>query len=387
MTVCQGFTAPGYEAVRDAFENNFAQGLEVGASFSAYHRGEKVVDIWGGVADPETGRAWDEHTMAVVFSTTKGVTAICAHKLAQEGALDIDAPVAKYWPEFAQNGKDDLPVSYLLSHRAGLAWLDGALTPDEVWAWDPVIAMLEAQVPAWKPGTEHGYHAVTYGYLVGEVIKRITGVSVGTYFRRELAEPLGLDFWIGLPASEESRVATLVGGLTPDTAEMDPDARAFIDSIMGPETELGKALSMSGALSNDIFNTRDFHAAEVPAAGGIGEARAIAKLYAACVGTVDGIRVLTPEQVKLATVQQTEGPNRVIMGLDLQFGLGFFVPSSIVNVGGPNSFGHFGAGGSVGWADPDAEFAFGYVMNKMGLGLAGDTRVQDLVGACYAAAQ
>jgi CubicO group peptidase (beta-lactamase class C family) len=387
MTVCQGFTAPGYEAVRDAFENNFAQGLEVGASFSAYHRGEKVVDIWGGVADPETGRAWDEHTMAVVFSTTKGVTAICAHKLAQEGALDIDAPVAKYWPEFAQNGKDDLPVSYLLSHRAGLAWLDGALTPDEVWAWDPVIAMLEAQVPAWKPGTEHGYHAVTYGYLVGEVIKRITGVSVGTYFRRELAEPLGLDFWIGLPASEESRVATLVGGLTPDTAEMDPDARAFIDSIMGPETDLGKALSMSGALSNDIFNTRDFHAAEVPAAGGIGEARAIAKLYAACVGTVDGIRVLTPEQVKLATVQQTEGPNRVIMGLDLQFGLGFFVPSSIVNVGGPNSFGHFGAGGSVGWADPDAEFAFGYVMNKMGLGLAGDTRVQDLVGACYAAAQ
>jgi len=387
MTVCQGFTAPGYEAVRDAFENNFAQGLEVGASFSAYHRGEKVVDIWGGVADPETGRAWDEHTMAVVFSTTKGVTAICAHKLAQEGALDIDAPVAKYWPEFAQNGKDDLPVSYLLSHRAGLAWLDGALTPDEVWAWDPVIAMLEAQVPAWKPGTEHGYHAVTYGYLVGEVIKRITGVSVGTYFRRELAEPLGLDFWIGLPASEESRVATLVGGLTPDTAEMDPDARAFIDSIMGPETELGKALSMSGALSNDIFNTRDFHAAEVPAAGGIGEARAIAKLYAACVGPVDGIRVLTPEQVKLATVQQTEGPNRVIMGLDLQFGLGFFVPSSIVNVGGPNSFGHFGAGGSVGWADPDAEFAFGYVMNKMGLGLAGDTRVQDLVGACYAAAQ
>jgi CubicO group peptidase (beta-lactamase class C family) len=387
MTVCQGFTAPGYEAVRDAFENNFAQGLEVGASFSAYHRGEKVVDIWGGVADPETGRAWDEHTMAVVFSTTKGVTAICAHKLAQEGALDIDAPVAKYWPEFAQNGKDDLPVSYLLSHRAGLAWLDGALTPDEVWAWDPVIAMLEAQVPAWKPGTEHGYHAVTYGYLVGEVIKRITGVSVGTYFRRELAEPLGLDFWIGLPASEESRVATRVGGLTPDTAEMDPDARAFIDSIMGPETELGKALSMSGALSNDIFNTRDFHAAEVPAAGGIGEARAIAKLYAACVGTVDGIRVLTPEQVKLATVQQTEGPNRVIMGLDLQFGLGFFVPSSIVNVGGPNSFGHFGAGGSVGWADPDAEFAFGYVMNKMGLGLAGDTRVQDLVGACYAAAQ
>jgi len=386
MAESQGFTAPGFEGVRDAFENNFAQGLEVGAAFSAYHRGEKVVDLWGGIADSTTGRPWTEDTIEVVFSTTKGVTAICAHKLAQEGKLDFDAPVAKYWPEFAQNGKADIPLSYLLSHQAGLAWVDGTMTAEEVFEWDPVIRALEAQAPLWQPGTAHGYHATTYGWLVGEVIKRVSGMSVGTYFRKEIADPLHLDFWIGLPESEEPRVARLSGNLVP--TESDPEMRKLIEQFMGPDTELGKALfAPGGALGHDddIFNSRALHAAEIPAAGGIGDARSIAKLYAACVGEVDGIRVLTADEVKLATVQQTSGPNRVLMGFDLQFGLGFIVPSSLITLGGPNSFGHFGAGGSVGWADPDAGFGFGYVMNNMALGLAGDTRSYDLVNACYAA--
>src|SRR5262249_5647860 len=201
MGVGQGFTAAGFEGVRDAFDNNFAKGLEVGACFSAYHRGKKVVDLWGGIADETTGRPWTEDTIEVFFSTTKGVTAICAHKLAQEDELDLDAPVAEYWPEFAQKGKDRIPVSYLLSHRAGLAWVDGTMTPEEVFAWEPVIAALEAQTPHWEPGTEHGYHATTYGWLVGEVIRRVTGKSVGTYFREAIADPLGLDIWIGLPES------------------------------------------------------------------------------------------------------------------------------------------------------------------------------------------
>jgi CubicO group peptidase (beta-lactamase class C family) len=370
--------------VRDAFDNNFAKDLEVGASFSAYHRGVKVADVWGGIADPNTGRLWNEDTIEVVFSTTKGVTAICAHKLAQEGKLDFDAPVAKYWPEFAQAGKDEMPVSYLMSHRAGLAWVDGKMTPEEVYAWEPVVAALETQVPSWEPGTQHGYHAVTYGYLVGEVIRRITGMSIGTYFRREIADPLGLDFWIGLPASEEPRVAHLVGGITPDTEALDEESRKLMEAFLGPDTPAGKALSApGGALTGGVFNTPEFHAAEIPAAGGIGDARSLARLYAACIGTVDGIRVLTPEQVKIATVRQTEGPNKVLMDLDLQFSLGFISPSTLVTLGGPNSFGHFGAGGSVGWADPDAELGFGYVMNKMAMGLAGDTRCYDLVAACY----
>jgi CubicO group peptidase (beta-lactamase class C family) len=380
-----GWVAPGFEGVRVAFEKNFAAGLEVGAAFSAYHRGKMVVDLWGGLADTETDRPWQRDTIIGVFSTTKGATAICAHKLAQEGRLDVDAPVASYWPEFAQEGKGDIPVRYLLSHRAGLAWVDEPLTLEQALAWEPMIHALEHQKPSWEPGTQHGYHAITYGYLVGEVVRRITGKSVGTYFHEEIAQPLGLDFWIGLPASEEPRVATLVGRLTGglDSADLDADTRAAIEAMIGPDSVMGKALSGGGAFAGDVWNLPAVHAAEVPAAAGISDARSIARMYAACVGEVDGVRLLTPERVKIASAQQTEGPNTVLMGFDLQFGLGFIVPSTLVQVGGPNSFGHFGAGGSVGWADPDAEMTFGYVMSRMDMGLAGDERSFSLVNACY----
>jgi CubicO group peptidase (beta-lactamase class C family) len=381
-----GWTAPGFEGVRVAFEKNFAEGLEVGAAFSAYHRGQVVADMWGGIADPQTSAPWERDTIIGVFSTTKGATAMCAHKLAQEGKLDIDAPVASYWPEFAAEGKGDIPVRYLLSHRAGLAWVDEPLTLEQALAWEPMIHALERQKPAWEPGTAHGYHAITYGYLVGEVIRRITGRSVGTYFREEIAEPLGLDFWIGLPEEQESRVAMLVGSLTGglESADLDEATRASIAAIMGPDSVMGKALSGGGAFAADgIWNTRAVHAAEVPAAAGVSDARSIARLYAACVGEVDGIRILTPERVAVASAQETEGPNTVLMNLDLQFGLGFIVPSSLVQLGGPRSFGHFGAGGSVGWADPESEFGFGYVMSRMDLGLAGDQRSSRLVEACY----
>jgi CubicO group peptidase (beta-lactamase class C family) len=380
-----GWTAPGFENVRAAFEQNFADGLEVGAAFAAYHRGEQVVDLWGGIADQRTERPWGEDTIIGVFSTTKGATAICAHRLAQEGRLDVDAPVAHYWPEFGDAGKQDIPVRYLLSHRAGLPWVDEQLTLEQALAWEPMIHALEHQKPLWEPGTQHGYHAITYGYLVGEVIRRITGRSVGTYFREEIAQPLGLDFWIGLPESEEPRVAMLVGGLLDgiESADVDEEARAAIDAMIGPDSVMGKALSGGGAFAGNVWNRRDVHAAEVPAAAGISDARSIARMYAACVGEVDGIRVLTPEQVKLASKQETEGPNTVLMNLDLQFGLGFIVPSTLVQLGGASSFGHFGAGGSVGWADPDAEFGFGYVMNRMDIGLAGDARSKVLVDACY----
>lgn len=380
-TPVEGWTAPGFELVREVFEKNFAGGLEIGASFAAYHHGRLVVDLWGGIADPETGRPWTRDTVAVVFSSTKGVTAMCAHKLAQEGRLDLEAPVAEYWPEFAQAGKADIPVSYLLSHQAGLAWVDARLTQDDVLAWDPLIRALERQEPLWKPGTAQGYHAVTYGHLVGEVVRRVSGRSVGTYLRDEICDPLGADFWIGLPEAEEARVASLVGGLGDDVPD---DVRAVMDQFIGPETMLGKALSVNGALDTGAaFNTRAVHAAEVPAAGGITDARSLARLYAACVGEVDGIRILAPDQVRLASTQRTSGPNIVILNLDLQFGLGFIVPSSILQLGGPSSFGHFGLGGSAGWADPDAELAFGYVMNRLELGLAGDQRSYSLVNACY----
>jgi CubicO group peptidase (beta-lactamase class C family) len=393
MTEIHGEVEAGFEGVGDAFQKNFDNGSEIGASFSAYHRGRKVVDLWAGVADPETDEPWERDTLMLVFSTTKGITAMCANKLAQEGKLDVDAPVAEYWPEFAANGKENIPVSYLLSHQAGLAWIDGEMTVEEALSWDPVVEALAQQPPAWEPGSQHGYHATTYGWLVGEVIKRVAGKSVGTYFRDEIGDPLDVDFWIGLPEEYEPRVGRLTSMIPPGvTVEMlknpgdDPIAQ-MIASFLGPETMLGRSLfAPGGALTDmDIYNSREMRAAEVPAANGVGDARSLARLYAACVGEVDGIRILDSEQVKRATTQQTSGPNKVLMDLDIQFGLGFMLPSTLMTLGGPNGFGHFGAGGSVGWGDPDAEFGFGYVMNRMDIGLAGDLRSANLINACYAA--
>jgi CubicO group peptidase (beta-lactamase class C family) len=380
-----GWTAPGFEGVRDVFSKNFADGLEIGAAFATYHCGHPVVDLWGGIADPATDRPWDEDTIELVFSTTKGAAAICAHQLAQEGRLDVDAPVMQYWPEFGQAGKESIPVSFLLSHRAGLAWVDEPLTLEQALAWEPMIHALEHQHPAWPPGSAHGYHAITYGYLVGEVVHRITGRTLGAYFRDEIAAPLGLDFWIGLPEEHEPRVAHVIGDLLNfDDPALDEAARAEMVRLIGPTTMTGKALSGGGAFSaKGIWNSRAVHAAEVPAANGISDARSIARLYAACIGDVDGTRILTPAQLQAATTQHTEGPDIVLLNLDLQFGLGFGVPCGIVALGGPHAFGHFGAGGSVGWADPDAELAFGYVMNRMDLGVAGDPRSYALINACF----
>jgi CubicO group peptidase (beta-lactamase class C family) len=382
-SVIHGSVQPGFEAVREAFERNFEQGTEAGAACSVYLGGEKVVDLWGGVADEATNRPWTEDTLQLVFSTTKGATAVCAHILAQRGELDFDEPVATYWPEFAANGKADIPVRWLMCHKSGLPYIDGTLTLEQVLAWEPMVEALAAQAPVWVPGEEYGYHATTYGWLVGEVVRRISGKSIGRFFQDEVATPLGLDFWIGLPPEEADRVAPLI---PIDIPRDDPGMREMIDQFIGPESVLGRALFAGGAFADDefhTFNRPEVHAAEIPAANAICDARSLARMYASLVGEVDGVRLLTPEQVKVATEQQTDGVDKVILGLDLQYGLGFMVPSSILVLGGPGSFGHYGAGGSVGFADPEAGIGFGYVMNKMFLGLAGDPRTANLIAAVY----
>ena len=391
MTVTQGFTAPGFDAVRDAFEANFTNHGEVGAAFSAYHQGKMVADLWGGVADQESGAAWNEDTMILVFSTTKGVTAMCVNHLAQQGSIDVTAPVVTYWPEFAPNGKASITVEQLMSHQAGLAWVDTKMSLDDALAWEPVIRALEAQTPSWEPGTQHGYHATTYGWLAGELVRRVSGKSVGTYLRDEIAGPLNANFHIGLPAQLEPRVASLISmfpkGMSFDSpAENDDNVASILRQFMGPDTILGKALTApGGAFSDaDVFNLAKVRAAEVPAANGVTDARGIARLYASCVGEVDGIRTLTAAQLNDAITQRTTGGNTVLFNLDIQFGLGFMLRSSIIALGGPRSFGHFGMGGSAGWADPDAELAFGYVMNKMDMGMAGDQRSTALINAVYA---
>jgi CubicO group peptidase (beta-lactamase class C family) len=381
MTEIQGWTAKGFEGVRDAFTANFEQNLEVGAAFAAYHRGQKVVDLWGGTGDAEGERPWEEDTLVLVFSSTKGATALCAHRLAEDGRLDVEAPVTTYWPEFAAAGKESMPVSYLLSHQAGLAWIDGTMTLDEALAWDPVVERLAAETPKWEPGTAHGYHATTYGWLVGEVVRRIDGRrSLGGYFHDEVAATLGLDFWIGLPEEQESRVVPLIVAEAPT----DEAVIAMMEQFTGPDTNLGKALAAPGGAFKDVsaFNSRAVRAAEIPAANGVTDARSLARMYASMVSEVDGVRILGPDQVKMASTQRTSGPNVVLMNMDIQFGLGFMVPSTLMAFR-PGTFGHFGAGGSVGWADPDAEVAMGYVMNRMDIGLAGDPRSANLFDAVY----
>jgi len=382
-----GLVEPGFEGVRDAFAHNFEVGREGGAAFCLHVDGRKVVDLWGGWADREHTTSYGPDTLQLVFSTTKGATAMCANLLAQRGDLDLDAPVAKYWPEFGQAGKVDVPVRWLLTHQVGLPALDQTLTPEEVQAWDPVIEALAAQTPFWEPGTAHGYHAITYGWLVGEVIRRITGTSVGTFFAREFATPLGLDFWIGLPAEHEHRVSPVFGA-----AVALPSESAAAPASDYASTLLARALNAGGAFSEPGWMNRPaWHAAEVPAANGITNATSLSRLYASLIGTVDGgpnQSILTKEQVDEARIVRTFGPDQVFLSagfpMEQHIGQGFWLSSPYAPFGGEGSFGHTGAGGSFGYADPENGLGVGYVMNKMSAGVLGDPRARRLTRACYA---
>jgi CubicO group peptidase (beta-lactamase class C family) len=373
-----GVVAPGWERVAEAFAANFADHAEVGAACCAYADGRPVVDVWGGVADVPSGRAWAADTLVLVFSCTKGVTATCANLLIERGLLDPDAPVARYWPEFAANGKADIPVRWVLSHQAGLAVVDADVSLDEALAWDPVVAALAAQAPNWEPGAAHGYHLRSYGWLVGELIRRVAGRTVGAMVRDEIAAPLGLDLWIGLPEALEPRVATLV----PPPVEFRELLADLPDDVL-----LGRATTgPSGHFAYDeMWNRRALHACELPSSNGIGDARSLARLYAALIGEVDGVRLLRPDTVAAATAPQVRGADRVI-GVETAFGLGYMLPPSLHSRCGPDAFGHAGAGGSVAFADPEAGLSFAYVMNDMRFDLRGDPRSEGLVAATYAAA-
>ena len=388
MSDIQGDVASGFEGVRDAFAENYEKHGDVGAAFTLYHHGNKVVDIWGGIADETTGRPWAENSLQLVFSTTKGATAVCANLLAQRGELDLDAPVVTYWPEFRAEGKEDIPVRWLLSHRAGLPVVDVAPSPDEALAWDPMIKLLGDQKPVWEPGTAHGYHALTYGWLVGEVVRRISGKSLGTFFAENVAGPLGLDFWIGLPASEESRVSPLIQGdaFNAAASEFDVESlpqeiREIVESFLNPDSLVNRALFVTKPQLE--FNSPEVHAAEIPAANGITDARSLARMYAGLIGDgADGVRLFTDYTVAAVSTEQSNGPDKVLFA-PTRFGLGFFLHSMVAPLGQEGAFGHAGAGGSLGFADPKAGIGFGYVMNKMQQGLAGDPRTLGLIDAVY----
>jgi len=380
-----GLVEPGFEGVRDAFVRNFAEHAEVGAGFCLHVEGRKVVDLWGGTFDETGDRPYDEETLQLVFSSTKGATASCFNLLVQRGLIDLDAPVSTYWPEFAQGGKDDLPVRWLASHKTGLATVDKQLARDEVLAWEPIIEALEIQEPLWEPGSAHGYHAVTFGWVVGELIRRVDGRGLGQFFAEEIAAPLGLEFWIGLPESEEHRVSPVIGSMLPDGSEIPEELREMFEQFIGPDSLLRRALTLNGVFEIPDWNSRAVHAAEIGAANGITNARSLSRMYAGLTGPLadaPAAPLYTPAQIELARERQTEGNDRVLF-VETSFGLGYMLSSLFSPFGGTGSFGHPGAGGSVGFADPDHQIAVGYVMNRMMQNLSGDPRTRGLIKTSY----
>ena len=370
-----GMTHDRFSDVRTAFEANFANGSDVGASFCATVEGETVVDLWGGFADAERTRAWERDTIVNVYSTTKTMTALTALLIADRGDLDFDAPVAKYWPEFAANGKSGVKVSHLMSHSAGLSGWKEPITNDDLYDWDKATSLLAAQAPYWEPGTAPGYHALTQGYLVGEVIRRITGRSVGTVFREEIAGPLGADFHIGLPASEDQRVAHLIPP---------PPGGAIAD---GPgQTEIQANMSNNPGIDVAETRTRGWRGAEIPAAGGTGNARSVAEIHAILAngGVAKGKRFLSEAGCRTALELQIEG-NDLILGGPARFGMGFGLAGGVLPLPNPNTMYWGGYGGSLVIIDMDARTTFGYVMNKMAGTTTGDMRAFGLAMAMWEA--
>jgi len=380
-TRIEGHCDERFRAVRDAFEASFDRG-EVGAAVSVVIDGEPVVDLWAGFADAARTRPWERDTIVNVYSTTKGMTAICAHRLVDEGRLDLDEPVATYWPEFAQQGKQDVPVRMLLSHQAGLCAVDPPLAPEHRYDWERTTDALAAQKPLWEPGEFHGYHAMTYGHLVGEVVRRIDGRSLGTYFQEEVAAPLHADFHIGFGEEHDPRCADMI------PAPRDPGAPDLFEMLMKSPDSLAAKVFGGSTIDSDAVNSRAWRAAEIPAGNGHGTARALARIYGALArgGEIDGVRVLSPEGVERANTEQVRGEDAVLKPLHTRFGLGFMMTQPMIPLGpNPRAFGHPGAGGSIAFADPDAKIGFGYVMNQMQMGLTGGAHGFSLIAALYEA--
>ena len=366
----------GFEAVAEAFARNFEEHGEVGAACAVYRHNRVLVDLWGGLADQEIDRPWEEQTIVLVFSAAKGPTATCIHRLAEQGLLDLDQPIARYWPEFGCNGKEAITPALVLSHQAGLAAVDGDLTLEQVLAWDPVVSAIAAQAPNWEPGTQHGYHARSFGWILGELILRITGLTPGQYLRREIGEPLGLRYWVGLPEAELGFCARLV----PPPGDSDA-----LVKLLGAESLTARVMSGPSGLFayDDMWNRPEILAAELPSSNGVGDARSLARFYDAVLHPPSDLELLGSEQLARACKLQARGPDAVIFH-ETCFGLGFALQPALAPGAGPACFGHPGAGGSLAFADPDKGIGFAYVMNAMQFHQEGDPRSRELVEALYA---
>ncbi|MEU0986501.1 serine hydrolase domain-containing protein [Streptomyces sp. NPDC005953] len=379
----RGTVAAGFEPVEEAFERNFEQRGERGAALAVYRHGHKVVDLWAGTRDVDGDDPWAVDTAQVVRSATKGVAGAVVLLLHQRGQIDLDAPVGTYWPEFKDAGKERVLVRHLLSHRAGLAAIDRPLTPAEAIDGVSGPAALAAQRPQWEPGTDHGYHPQTYSWLIAELVRRVTGRTIGRWVAEEIARPLGLDFWIGLPAEEAHRVGRIGPVAEPSTAmggglSLRPK-RSVVEAYRDPESLTRRAFGVIHPFPDE--NDPDYRAAELPASGGISTARALARFYAATIGDVDGgRRLFAPATLTLARTEESVGPDRVLI-VPTRLSLGFMLHGAAAPLLGPGSFGHPGRGGSLGFADPASGIALGYVTNGLRKGVTADPRAQALVRA------
>jgi len=386
MTEIQGRVHPKFARVRDAFAKEFADGNEVGASLCLTLEDETVVDLWAGFRDANKSEPWQRDTLANVYSTTKGITALAAHRLVDEGLLELDAPVARYWPEFAQNGKAKLPVRYLLSHQAGLCAIAKPLAPETIYDWDAMTALLAEQKPWWEPGRAHGYHALTFGWLVGELVRRIRGKKIGDVVREEIARPLGVEFEIGFGPELDARVAPLLQGPVhpPQPGQAGMDLLTQIQQ--NPDGMLARTFGNPPLLAVSP-NSRAWRAAELAAANGHSNAFSLARIYAALAngGATSGVRLLSGAGIERARSEQARGPDQVLP-LETRYGLGFFLPTEAEPLGpNPRVFGHGGAGGSYSMADPEHRLSLGYVMNLMHTGVwLVDPRPRRLLAAAYA---
>ena len=371
-----------FTGVREAFAANFGEGAEprdVGASVAVTLHGELVVDLWGGTVDTDTatGVPWERDTIINVWSTTKTLSALCCLILADQGELDLYAPVAKVWPEFGAAGKRDIAMRHVMSHTAGLSGWQEPITVEDLYDWEKVTALLAAQEPWWEPGTASGYHAVTQGYLEGEVVRRITGQTIGEFAAKEVTGPIGADFHIGTGPEHDPRVGHVIapGGTLRDAL---PDA---------DESSIPWRTLTNPALDASASSTVPWRRAEIPAAGGHANARAVALVHTpmACGGEANGVRVLSPRGIEPVFDEQTYGPDLVIP-IVVRHGIGFGLPCPEVPIS-PSERACFwgGWGGSVALIDLDTRMSFAYVMSKMGEGTVGDLRVAGLLMAAYGA--
>jgi CubicO group peptidase (beta-lactamase class C family) len=379
----EGYCDARFAAVREVFADNFARMGEVGAAVAVVLDGKAVVDLWGGFADRARTRPWRRDTIVNVWSVTKGLTALCAHRLADRNRLDFELPAAHYWPEFAAAGKAAITVAMLLNHRAGLPAVAVPLADETIYDWRAMTEILAAAAPWWPPGSRHGYHALTFGWLVGEVIRRAGGRSVGTMLREEIAAPLEVDCFLGNSQAQATRIAEMIGADPPAPGETSRVAELLRDR----DSLTFKALANPPSLLRaNTANLPAWRQAEIPAANGHTNARALARIYGALAsgGTNGAYRLLEAESIARCGTEQSGGYDEVLQQ-QTHFSLGFMLPRPdqpwAVN---PRTFGHPGAGGSLGFADPDARVGFGYTMNKMRSGVAGDPRADGLIRAVYA---